>query len=223
MGKDLALVCATALICGCATQPATTPGTGSGAAYAPMVDMQGVDPEALALDVADCRTAASNVRVIRVRGERSDVEDVIVMGVGMFVPFGLVGIAVVSGLGMIAFGDDGKPRQADDALQMKTLVNCMARKGYRNVDPNVTVTYTPRPQPQPAARPLAGGRDTYIAETYAKEKFCQGPARAILEDKGPGFERYSVACENGQHMRLRCEYGHCAPETLEVALNKQRS
>ncbi|MBS0454058.1 MAG: hypothetical protein JSS14_22375 [Proteobacteria bacterium] len=218
MGKDLALVCATALLCGCATQPATTPGTGSGAGYAPLVDMQGVDPDALATDVADCRSAASNVRVIRAR-ERSDVEDVVVLGVGMVVPFGLVGIAVLSGLG-IALTDDGRPRPADDALQQKTLVNCMARRGYRNLDPNVAVAYVPRPQAALEARPLAGGRDTYVAESYAKANFCQGPAKAQLESKGPGFERYSVVCGNGQRIVLRCEFGHCVPQALEVALGE---
>lgn len=220
MAKDLALVvCATALICGCATQPSTTPGTGSGAAYAPMVDMQGVAPDVLASDVADCRTVASNVRVMRIKGERNDVEDVILMGVGMFVPFGLVTMAVLTGMGVV-FSDDGRPRPADDTLQQKTLVNCMARKGYRNVDPNVTVAYVPRPQAQPDARPLTGGRDTYVAESYAKVNFCQGPARAFLESKGPGFERYNVVCGNGQRIALRCEFGRCVPESMEVALGE---
>ena len=99
---------------------------------------------------------------------------------------------------------------------MKTLVNCMARKGYRNTDPNVTVAYLPAPPP--ALRAPAGGRDTYVAESYAKANFCQGPARAFLDGKGPGFERYSVVCSNGQRIVLRCEFGHCVPETMEVAL-----
>ena len=218
MGKDLALVCATALICGCATQPSTTPGTGSGAAYAPMVDMQGVDPDTLAFDIAVCRDTASSVRVMRLKGERSDTEDAIMLGVGMFVPFGFVGMAVLTGIGA-TFSDVGKPKTADDALQQKTLVNCMARKGYRNVDPNVTVAYVPPAHPQPLPKSLAAGRDTYVAESYAKANFCQGTARAFLESKGPGFERYRVECGNGQRIVLRCEFGRCLPDSMDIALS----
>ena len=118
--------------------------------YAPMVDMQGVDADALAADVGVCRTEASNVKVMRVKGERDDVTDMLVLGVGIVVPFGLVGMAVISGV-VGGFSDDG-PRTADASLQQKTLVNCMARKGYRNIDPNVTVAYVaPLASSTPAA------------------------------------------------------------------------
>lgn len=215
MGRELALlVCATALICGCANPPATTPGTGSGAAYLPLVDMQGVDPDALAADVAACRDTASNVRVIPLKGESSEVTDALVLGVGLVVPFGFVGMAVISGIASNIV-DPSRPRLADDPLQQKTLVNCMARKGYRNLDPKVSVAYAARlPEPGPALR---NGRDTYMAESYAKANLCQGTVRTVLEGKGPGFERYSVACGNGQRFMLRCEFGNCAPEALAVA------
>ncbi|SFM34362.1 hypothetical protein [Variovorax sp. OV329] len=215
MGRKLALlVCATALIGGCATPPATTPGTGSGAAYLPLVDMQGVDPHALAADVAACRDTASSVQVIPIKGESSDVTDALVLGVGLVVPFGFVGMAVISG---IASGivDPNRPRLADDPLQQKTLVNCMARKGYRNLDPNVSVAYAAR-LAEPVAAPR-NGRDTYMAESFAKANMCEGSVRTVLEGKGPGFERYSVACGNGKRFMLRCEFGNCAPESLAVA------
>lgn len=218
--RDLAFVFASALIaCGCATPPASGPGTGSGAAYVPLVDMQGVDAPTLASDTGLCRDEASKVRVMRIRGERDDVTDVVVIGLGMVVPFGLVSIAVISSIASEFTGAD-KPQPADASLQQKTLVNCMARKGYRNLDPKVTVTYVAPPKlgdvaPNP---PRGGGRDTYVAEDYVKQKICEGPVRATLQGKGPGFERYSVACGNGQAVALRCEFGNCRQEQLEVAL-----
>jgi len=220
MGRKLASVIAAALICGCATQPPAAPGTGSGAAYVPMVDMEGVDPATLATDVSACRDVATSIRVIRV-SERNDVSDVIVMGVGLLVPVALASMIVVAGVagvaGAAAGFDERKPQPADDALQQKTLVNCMARKGYRNLDPNVTVTYLPQAPTEPRAQPPRTGRDAYVAESYAKASICQGePARAVLAGKGPGFERYSVSCSNGQSVALRCEFGNCAPDTMQV-------
>ncbi len=216
--RVFASVCATALVCACATQhPSTTPGTGAGAAYAPLVDMQGVDADAFAADVATCRDVASNVRVMPLKGESNDIADAVLLGVGIFVPFGFVGMTLISSIA--AEFADGVPsaKPAGAKLQQSTLVNCMARKGYRNIDPQVTVTYV-----APAPRSGSGtqqGRDTYVAEGYAKSSFChQGSARAVLESKGPGFERYRVACSsNGQQVVLRCEFGNCARESMEVA------
>ncbi len=219
MGKNLAFVCATALVCGCATQPTTTPGTGSGASYMPMVDMKGVDPNILTADVAACRTMASNVRVLPVKGQGSnEVADAVALGVGIVVPFGFVGMAVFSGIAS-GLNDENKPRLADASLQQKTLVHCMARKGYRNLDPHVTVAYVP-PAPLPDAKAVRTGRDTYVAESYAKANVCLGPARAVLAGKGPGFERHSVVCANGQRAILRCEFGNCTPEPMDVAVGQ---
>jgi len=220
MGKHLAPVLAAALICGCATLPSAAPGTGSGVAYVPMVDLQGVDAETLAADVGACREMATKVQVMRVK-ERDDTSDAVVMGVGLFVPYGLVSMAVVAGVAGVvaAVSDGGGPQPADDALQQKTLINCMAPKGYRNLDPNVTVTYvSPRPAVQ-QVRALPTGRDSYVAESYAKSNLCLNePAKAVLADKGPGFERYSVSCGHGQRVALRCEFGTCAPEATGLAL-----
>ena len=217
MGRKLAFVCATALICGCATQAPTTPGTGSGASYMPMVDMQGVDPNVLTADVAACRTLASNVRVLPVKGQGgNDVADAVALGVGIVVPFGFVGMAVFSGIAS-GLTDETRPRLADAPLQQKTLVNCMARKGYRNLDPQVSVAYVPRP---PMALAIRTGKDTYMAENYAKANVCHGPARAALESKGAGFERHNVVCADGHHATLRCEFGNCTPEPMDVALGR---
>ncbi|SCK51740.1 hypothetical protein VAR608DRAFT_5212 [Variovorax sp. HW608] len=220
MGRGLAFVCATALIGGCATQPSTTPGTGSGASYLPMVDMQGVDPDTLTADVAACRTVASNVRVLPVKGQGgNEVADAVALGVGIVVPFGFVGMAVFSGIAS-GLNDETRPRVADAPLQQRTLVNCMARKGYRNLDPHVTVAYVPQPPAAAGAKAFRTGRDTYVAESYAKANICHGPARALLESKGPGFERHSVVCADGQRTAVRCEFGNCAPEPTDLALGE---
>jgi len=219
MGKTLALVCAAALACGCATRAPGTPGSGSGASYVPMVDMQGVSPDALASDMAFCRDAAQSVRVLRVKGERDDVTDAIVLGVGIFVPFGLVGMALMSGIAA-GLSNEETPKPADASLQQKTLVNCMARKGYRNLDPDVTVAYVPRPSAEQGAGLPRTGRDTYVAESYAKANLCQGSAKATLISKGPGFEHHSVACEDGRRIALRCEFGICTQESLAIALGE---
>jgi hypothetical protein len=182
-----------------------------------MVDMQGVDSDVLAADVNVCRTEATNVRVMRIKAESDDIADVIVLGVGMVVPFGFVGMALISGISA-GLGGEQKPKPADDTLQQKTLVNCMARKGYRNVDPNVTVAQFVRPNPASDSQALRTGRDTYMAESYAKSKVCEGNAKAALVSKGPGYERHSVACSDGRRIALRCEFGICAPEQMEVAL-----
>jgi hypothetical protein len=32
---------------------------------------------------------------------------------------------------------------------------------------------------------------------------------ATLVDKGPGYERHSIPCSNGQTLAVRCEFGNC--------------
>ncbi|MGR4871581.1 hypothetical protein ACIPRI_22275 [Variovorax sp. LARHSF232] len=217
--RVFASVCATALVCACATQhPSTTPGTGAGAGYAPLVDMHGVDADAFATDVAACRDVASNVRVMPLKGESNDIADAVLLGVGIFVPFGFVGMTLISSIAAEFADEVPTAKPAGAKLQQSTLVNCMARKGYRNIDPQVTVTYVAPPQ-RSGPGMQQGGRDTYVAEHYARSSFChQDSARAVLESKGPGFERYRVACSSsGQQVVLRCEFGNCARESMEVA------
>jgi len=88
----------------------------------------------------------------------------------------------------------------------------MARKGYKNMDPNVTVTYVAATQIGPPLQTRRTGTDTYVAEKFAKTTNCSAVPRAVLEEKGPGFERYSVLCSDGQTLALRCEFGNCSKE-----------
>ena len=210
MIRVLSAVCAAALVCGCATQASTEPGTGSGAAYAPMVDMEGVEANAYAQDVEACREAALKVRVQRTKHGNSDVADVLVIGVAMVFPVAMVGVAAIAGIAS-AVSDEINPNgwPADPQMQQTALVNCMARKGYKNIDPNVTVTYLVAPKTKSQLPPRKTGVDTYVAEKFAKANSCSATPRAVLEAKGPGFEQYSIACANGRSIALRCEFGNC--------------
>ncbi len=213
MKNVLIAICAVVLACGCATQPSTVPGQGSGAAYAPMVDMEGVQPDAFARDVDVCRTLASNMRVQRTRTYGSDVSDVIVIGVAMVFPVAMAGAALVGGIATAVY-DEAYPGggPAEPKLQQSALVDCMARKGYKNTDPNVTVSYVAATQIDPPLPTRKTGLDTYAAEKFAKTTNCSAAPRAVLEEKGPGFERYRVQCSDGQTLALRCEFGNCSKE-----------
>lgn len=212
MSRFVSAACAAALLCGCATPPPSTePGKGSGAGYAPMVDMEGVAPTTYALDLDACRATAQKIRVMRVGPGNSEIVDAVAVGVAIVLPMGIVVAAAIGGIAAaITDSPDGSP--ADPKMQQTALVNCMARKGYRNLDPNVTVTYAAAPKPDPLTLPRKTGLDTYVAEKFAKASNCAESPRAVLEDKGPGYERYSVPCSNGQSMALRCEFGHCTEQ-----------
>lgn len=209
----LSAICAVVLACGCATQSSTVPGQGSGADYAPMVDMEGVQADAFARDVETCRSLASNMRVQRTRTYGSDVSDVVVIGAAMVFPVAVAGAALVGGIATAVY-DEAYPSggRAEPRMQQSALVNCMARKGYKNMDPNVTVTYVAPMQMGPALPTRKTGLDTYVAEKFAKAANCSAVPRAVLEEKGPGFERYSVQCSDGQTLALRCEFGNCSKE-----------
>jgi len=209
----LSATCAVVLACGCATQPSTVPGQGSGAAYAPMVDMEGVQVDVFARDVETCRTAASNIRVQRTKRYGSDTSDVIVIGVAIAFPVAVVGAALVGGIATAVY-DEAYPSggRAEPRMQQTALVDCMARKGYKNMDPNVTVSYVAATEIGPSLPTRKTGLDTYVAEKFAKATNCSAVPRAVLEEKGPGFERYSVQCSDGQTLALRCEFGNCSTE-----------
>ena len=121
----------------------------------------------------------------------------------------MTAIAAISAA--IEAGSDGVGRPAGPALQQNVLVNCMARKGYRNIDPNVTPTYVAPIKPLP---PIRMGQDAYVVEQFAKASNCTATPRPVLESKGPGFEHYSVACADGQQISVRCEFGHCSQQPI---------
>ncbi|MGJ7507291.1 hypothetical protein [Variovorax sp. GT1P44] len=211
MSRFVSAACVAALLCGCATPPPSTePGKGSGAGYAPLVDMEGVSPTTYALDLDACREAAGKMRVMRPSGN-SEFVDAVAVGVAIVLPMGIVAAAAIGSIAA-AVNDSPNGVPAEPRMQQTALVNCMVRRGYKNLDANVTVTYVAPPKPDPLSLPRKTGLDTYVAEKFAKASNCSETPRAVLEDKGPGFERYRVACANGQSMALRCEFGNCTEQ-----------
>lgn len=64
---------------------------------------------------------------------------------------------------------------------------------------------------QPAPESLSGeiGQYSYQSEHLAKAQSCAAQPHAILNAKGPGFESYSVSCDNGDSLAMRCDFGQC--------------
>jgi hypothetical protein len=137
-----------------------------------------------------------------------------VIGAAIVFPAAVVGAALVGGIATAVY-DEAYPSggRAEPKLQRSAMVDCMARRGYRNMDPNVKVPHVAAAtQIEPPSPALKTGRDTYVAEKLAKGMNCSAVPRAVLEEKGPGFERYSVECSDGQTLALRCEFGNCSKE-----------
>jgi len=99
-------------------------------------------------------------------------------------------------------------RRVWHSKQETVMLNCMAQKGYINADPSVRVTWLP-PSQRAAETLRLTGRDTYNAEQLAKTQRCAATPIATLVDKGPGFERHTIPCTNGQVLAVRCEFGNC--------------
>lgn len=48
------------------------------------------------------------------------------------------------------------------------------------------------------------------AENYVRERgTCSARPRATLAAAGPGYETYAIACDSGESLIARCDYGHC--------------
>lgn len=91
--------------------------------------------------------------------------------------------------------------------QETQVANCMARSGYKSVDPSVLVTWLPISHSTIETRPT--GRDTYSAEKLAKSRSCAATPVATLVSKGPGYEDHRVACTSGPELTIHCEFGNC--------------
>lgn len=69
----------------------------------------------------------------------------------------------------------------------------------------------------PGARPT--GRDTYNAEKLAATLSCSATPRAVLVERGPGFEVHRVACPAGPDLLVRCEFGNCRAQPALLQAN----
>ncbi|MET3495017.1 hypothetical protein [Variovorax boronicumulans] len=208
----LSIAIAAVALAGCASRTPLTPtepGTGSGLSYVPMVAMQGVDPVSYDNDVAACRTAATRITA------RSETGDAMwaALGLGLITVHGQGIVAAASYTGITAAIIDWNGRPSSELIaehQQIAIVHCMAKRGYRNMDPNVRDTFYGHSfNPTVDLQPRRTGVDTYNVESLAKAGRCNIQPRAELTAKGPGFESYNVPCQNGGIWAVRCEFGKC--------------
>jgi len=210
MKKMLGLLCVAALVCGCAVRPKEGPGSGSGADYMPLVEPTQVDAAVYDADVAKCRKSAASLPLTATQHDDALIAvDAITIGAGMAYGWPtLVAAVAVGGMAAFDYAVYTPERAAWKAKQETLIANCMTQKGYVNADPSVRVTWVPLNKRPPEALRRTGV-DTYNAEQYAKAQRCNAMPLAQLVDKGPGYERHSIACSNGQLLAVRCEFGNC--------------
>ena len=207
----LSIVFAAVSLASCASAPPTPtePGTGTGTSYVPMVAMEGVDKARYDNDVAACRTASTRITA------RSETGDAMwgALGVGLITVYGQGIVAAASYTGITAAVIDWNGRPSSELIadhQQIAIVHCMAKRGYRNLDPNVRESFYGNTfTPGVIAKPRRTGVDTYNVETLAKAGRCNLQPRAELTAKGPGYENYNVPCDNGGTWAVRCEFGQC--------------
>ncbi|MET3372783.1 hypothetical protein ABIC89_001831 [Variovorax boronicumulans] len=209
MKLPLSIALATVVLAGCASAPPPGPGQGTGMSYVPMVAMEGVDKVRYDSDVADCRTAATRITA---RSESGDAMWA-ALGLGLITVHGQGIVAAASYTGISAAVIDWNTRPSSALIaehQQIAIVHCMAKRGYRNLDPNVQDTFYGNTfNPVLALKPRRTGIDTYNVERLAKAGRCNVQPRAELTAKGPGYESYSVPCTAGVAWAVRCEFGNC--------------
>jgi hypothetical protein len=207
----LSIAFAAVALAGCASAPTTPtePGTGKGTSYVPMVAMEGVDKVRYDSDVAECRTASNRITA------RSETGDAMwgALGLGLITVHGQGIVAAASYTGITAAIIDWNGRPDSELIaehQQIAIVHCMAKRGYRNLDPNVRDSFYGNTfDPGVVMKPRRTGVDTYNVETLAKAGRCNLQPRAELTAKGPGYETYNVPCDNGGTWAVRCEFGKC--------------
>lgn len=207
----LSIAFAAVALAGCASAPTTPtePGTGKGTSYVPMVAMEGVDKVRYDNDVAECRTASNRITA------RSETGDAMwgALGLGLITVHGQGIVAAASYTGITAAIIDWNGRPDSQLIaehQQIAIVHCMAKRGYRNLDPNVRDSFYGNTfDPGVVMKPRRTGVDTYNVETLAKAGRCNLQPRAELTAKGPGYETYNVPCDNGGTWAVRCEFGKC--------------
>ncbi|WCM94990.1 glycine zipper family protein [Acidovorax sp. NCPPB 2350] len=93
----------------------------------------------------------------------------------------------------------------------RAVESCMQARGYATGPYPVAMPLPPEPAPAaPVPLPsIASGVDGFNAGRLARAQSCSTQPVAALAAKGPGFETYTVACENGDALAIRCEFGNC--------------
>lgn len=160
-------------------------------------------------DAAACRRYVQQIDVVRqtLDGivEGALVTAIVVWGLGRSHD-ALRDGAAVGGL----LGGTGQGLQALERRR-QAEIGCMSARGHVQHRPQVVAAPAPvptAPEP-PAAPPRALGMDSFNAERLARTQSCSTAPLASLVAKGPGFENYSVPCDNGDALAIRCEFGNC--------------
>lgn len=134
-----AVVAACVALAGCAAPG--TPGTGTGASYTPVVDMQGLDMGRYDADLAACRGYSNTT------DPRTEAVAGVLMGallgaaVGATVSSGTPWQRNVTGNTAAFGGTYGGMKAANNSnmKQERIIANCMAGRGYRVLDASVPV------------------------------------------------------------------------------------
>ncbi|HEY0200188.1 MAG TPA: glycine zipper family protein [Burkholderiaceae bacterium] len=157
-------------------------------------------------DQAECRRAAQQIDVV--------AQALDGMAQGALV---LAAIAWGGGGNKATVGDwaalggvVGGVGQGGEALQRRLQAEqrCMAARGYAPGGPLLARPTEPGwKTPTPPAPPI--GQDAFSAQRLARSQSCSAQPVAALAAKGPGFELYSVPCDSGDALAIRCEFGNC--------------
>lgn len=121
--------------------------------------------------------------------------------------------------GVIGVGVDVATGAAYDYPNVVSVSLARAPTESNQVPTSPSAEATSAPALQASAAPIAAaprrtaaakatGADTYNAERTAKSQSCATPNASLVE-KGAGFEAYSVACDGGVVLAIRCEFGNC--------------
>ena len=193
------------LVCGCTTQgvppPQPTPESPDAAAQ-----------EALRArypaDLRDCRAQASQVGVLQetlngmVEGAVAAAALVWALGRSHTAVQDWAAGGAVLGAGQ--YGAEALQRQ------QRLLQTCMAARGHGGgPQPYAYGPVVPAMPAAPFVPPRPTGTDTFNAERLARDRACSAQPLATLAAKGPGFETYTVPCDNGDALAVRCEFGNC--------------
>lgn len=104
----------------------------------------------------------------------------------------------------------GAPQQIS-VLDYTMTIECRAPNYDTQRQPEKSQPQAPIPNTRISSHPTneLPEKYSYVAEDYAKAQGCSPSASAIFIGRGPGYETYSIACENGENLPIRCDYGVC--------------
>lgn len=208
-------MCSVVLMSGCATKPPGTPGAGYGETYTPVIDMQGVDMPQYYRDLTECRRYAGII----------DRDSAAISGA--------IGGAIVGGVIAAMLG--GNSRTVGDSAslgglaglsaqdtkaankQERIMANCMVSRGYRVLDSGMVIPAAAPPQSAPAAavadtatKPGPRNPNEAKAQDLARASCTADPKPySMAGGHGQDMEQFSIACDDGRQMRVRCDAGVC--------------